>query len=354
LTIFISNTSPLSHLHERKEKTCLNCGASLTGRYCSDCGQENVEPKESAWHLIVHFFNDITHFDGKFFLSLKYLLFRPGFLTEEYVKGRRVSYLNPIRMYLFISALFFLLYVSFFMEGGNMIRTTEIHNTADSSTGLKIRRNVKNTLRNLDSAMAAEDSKHIVLNTGDTLSRTQLNNYEPKTTAEYDSIQKALPAAERDGSIIQAINKKIINLQQHYGEDKAEMMHRFKANFAHSLPYMLFLSLPLIALLLRLLYVRRKQFYYVSHGIFTIHYYCLVFLALLLAYTLEKFGGWGPVVGGIIRFGTVVYLYAAMYRFYKQGWFKTFIKFILLLFAGGTIVGILMVIFLIYSLWNVV
>ena len=81
--------------------------------YCHICGQENVEPKESVWHLVTHYFNDITHFDGKFFSTLKLLLLRPGFLPAEYVRGRRASYLNPIRMYIFTSFLFFLIFFSF-------------------------------------------------------------------------------------------------------------------------------------------------------------------------------------------------------------------------------------------------
>ncbi len=102
----------MSHLPQRKEKNCLNCGTTVIGKYCHVCGQENIEPKESVWHLISHFFNDITHFDGKFFTSLKDLVFRPGFLSKEYMNGKRVSYLNPIRMYLFTSFVFFLIFFS--------------------------------------------------------------------------------------------------------------------------------------------------------------------------------------------------------------------------------------------------
>ena len=68
------------------------------------CGQENIETHETFGHLAVHFISDIFHFDGMFFSTLKYLLFKPGFLTYEYVRGRRASYLNPIKMYIFISA----------------------------------------------------------------------------------------------------------------------------------------------------------------------------------------------------------------------------------------------------------
>src|SRR5204862_2249809 len=96
------------------EKNCLNCNAQLQGKYCHICGQEHIEPKETAWHLVSHFFQDITHFDGKFFSTLKLLVFRPGFLSREYMAGRRASYLNPVRMYVFTSAIFFLLFFSFF------------------------------------------------------------------------------------------------------------------------------------------------------------------------------------------------------------------------------------------------
>src|ERR1700677_3903986 len=102
----------MSHLKERKEKNCLNCQATLYGRYCHVCGQENMEPKETVWHLVQNLFNDITHFDGKFFATVKYLLRKPGVLSSEYRAGRRASYLHPIRMYVFTSAFFFIILYS--------------------------------------------------------------------------------------------------------------------------------------------------------------------------------------------------------------------------------------------------
>ena len=64
--------------------------------------------------MATHFFYDITHFDGSFFTTLKDLLFKPGFLTREYMNGRRKSYLHPVRMYVFTSAVFFLVFFSVF------------------------------------------------------------------------------------------------------------------------------------------------------------------------------------------------------------------------------------------------
>ena len=96
----------MSHLKERKEKKCLNCNALIYGRFCHICGQENLIPKETFLYLVRHFIEDLTLFDGKFFATLKYLLLRPDFLSYEYMRGRRLSYLNPIRMYVFTSAIF--------------------------------------------------------------------------------------------------------------------------------------------------------------------------------------------------------------------------------------------------------
>src|SRR3569833_749656 len=92
--------------HLRSDKTCLNCGADVTGRFCGLCGQENIEPKETVGRLVKHFVGDITHYDSKFFTTVRDLLFKPGFLTKEYISGRRTRYLDPIRTYVFKSVLF--------------------------------------------------------------------------------------------------------------------------------------------------------------------------------------------------------------------------------------------------------
>src|SRR5689334_20294566 len=102
----------MSHGKLRRDNTCLNCGSIVWNRYCPNCSQENLEPKESFGSLISHFISDITHFDGKFFSTTRYLLTSPGFLPSEYIAGRRARYLHPIRMYVFTSAVFFLLFFS--------------------------------------------------------------------------------------------------------------------------------------------------------------------------------------------------------------------------------------------------
>src|ERR1700730_4948588 len=129
--------------HLREEKNCLNCGTYVEERYCTHCGQENIEIKESFRHLISHFFSDLTHYDSKLFTTLKDLIFKPGYLTNEYLAGRRVNYLHPIRMYVFVSFLYFLVTLSF---NGLESKTEEaIAKTAAQNT----RREIADSLRSM-------------------------------------------------------------------------------------------------------------------------------------------------------------------------------------------------------------
>jgi hypothetical protein len=334
----------MSHGKERKEKNCLNCNARVFGRYCHVCGQENIEPKETAWELVVHFFNDITHFEGKFIASLRYLLFKPGFLTAEYLRGRRASYMNPVRMYVFASAFFFILFFSFF-AGENDREVIKITNSKggiklNTSKNLQMTReqalinvDTKEDSAIIDRLLPAKDSA----STASAGSRSLFSGIggKYKTVAEYDSVQRSLPKEKRDEWFARSIQRRSIVINEKYGGDFSAFNKALFEHALHALPKMLFISLPLFALILSLLYIRRKQFYYVSHVIFTIHLFVFVFLVLLLIFTsgsiMSKTGwplGWVPVVlWGYMFF----YLYKAMRRVYAQGRLKTISKYILLL-----------------------
>ena len=411
----------MSHSKERKEKTCLNCQASLIGRYCHQCGQENLEPKETVWHLVTHFFNDITHFDGKFFSTGKFLITRPGFLSLEYMQGRRASYLNPIRMYVFTSAFFFLLFFSLASpdkilnlrtngSGEDSLQNTraglkdwqkqkmslenEIKNLSDSSD----RDQLSSDLDELNAKIAAVKKAY-----GDTSTRTfsaeeitlllirqgvdsvtskgipkaitqqmkptldlgspQKNNGGDgigkfKDVHSYDSVQQTLPESRRDGWFKKMGKRKLIAVNEQWHKDKKGYMEHFKENFMHSFPKIFFFSLPFFALILKLVYIRRKEYYYVDHVIFTLHLYCASFIFLMVLLLLNKLldvspQPWLHVTAGILSFGIwifmFVYLYKAMRCFYKQGRFKTILKYGIVGFLAFFLNLLLMVIFLAVS-----
>ena len=91
----------------RKDKTCLNCRHVVENKFCPNCGQENFDTRKTFHHLFIHFFEDLTHYENAFWRTIKNLIFKPSALTKEYLSGKRLSYLAPVRLYIFISFLTF-------------------------------------------------------------------------------------------------------------------------------------------------------------------------------------------------------------------------------------------------------
>ena len=159
---------------------------------------------------------------------------------------------------------------------------------------------------------------------------------EYPTIGAYDSAQKKLPAGARDNWLKRRVTAKRIELNERYKNEKGNLFRELISNYVHNCPKVLFISLPIFALLLKLLYVRRKQFYYVDHGIFSIHLYIFSFLILLILFgigELKADTGWswlGWLIAAMIIY-SFIYYYKAMRRFYGQGRGKTVLKYVLLL-----------------------
>ena len=360
------------------EKNCLNCNAQVIGQYCHICGQENILSKESVRHLMTHYFEDITHFDGKFFSSIQLLIFRPGFLSTQYVAGRRSSYLNPIRMYVFTSAIFFLIYFSYIQKdtevnidtpttSKNFIKNLEedkavLENELGSQKdSLKVKKN-KDRLVELNEAIAALNNVPSVTkgNKKSDSPNTKLAIFsnEYSSTKIYDSVQQKLPLNKRDGWIQNKIKYKIIQIKNKYNDDPNKIMAAILQKFRHSFPQLLFLSLPFFALLLKLLYSSQKQMYYVNHIIFTIHLYCAIFILLLLNFGSNGLAAtlhWSLFswLSTLFSFAIIFYGYKALYNFYQQGTIKTMFKFMILTILMSLIFILLAVILFIFSAYQI-
>jgi hypothetical protein len=371
----------VSHNQERKEKNCLNCNAEVTGRYCQVCGQENIEPKESFWSLATHFIHDLTHFDGKFFSTLKYLLFKPAFLSKEYLKGRRTSYLHPIRMYVFTSFIFFLIFFNFYqkvelqnekeekLQVDSVIKqlkskkalydsvishldTTELEISLEKAKLRADKLNKEIALLQKDSTK--KDSIYL-LNSNFTILGGKKDEDNPVASSDkqYDSIQTTLPIAKRDGFLMRRINHQQIHLYNKYKNNGVAILKGIGERFLHMFPQMLFVSLPFFALILQLLYVRRKQLYYVNHVVFTIHLYCgtfiLILASLLLGSIFELLHVNMAIYGSVAYLLMLFYWYKSFRNFYSQSRGKTFLKFIVLFFLTLMMMSFIFLLFFIFS-----
>jgi len=363
----------VSHQPERNEKNCLNCGTTVLGRYCHVCGQENVEIKESFSTLLKHFVYDIFHFDTKFFDTLKYLLFRPGFVPKQYVEGKRSHYLHPIRMYLFTSAVFFL--VLFYMRGANggfitinapsdslthKQRTELISDLKDELKDKPGDTTLSYTLNRLQDTAQPVRERDAAIAEGVPTNKPaffDIGDSSIQRAEQYDSSQKALPVGTRDGWLKSAFIHKGLEINSKYHGDATEALKAFFELFAHKLAYLLFVSLPFFALILKLLYIRRRNFYYSDHAVFTLYHYIFTFILLLFVFLFNALHNWWHL--GIFNYlmsglliAWAVHLLVAMRRFYGQGWGKTFSKFLLLNLLGNIVLLLLFVVFLFFTLFQ--
>jgi hypothetical protein len=281
------------------EKHCLNCETLLTGPYCSHCGQKDIPKRQTLGELLTNFISSFWSYESKFFKTWQYLLFKPGFLAAEYNVGRRERFFHPARMYVFISFVFFLLLSS-------------LPDDEKSSNNLHVQR-----------PNEAKPENGTVFTIGE----------EYKTREQYDSAQNALPEDERDGWLERKLEYRQIDLNNKYRDKGDAFSDEFKAAFLDNFSKVFFWLLPIFALVLKLLYVRR-DFYYSEHLVFSIYYYNFFFLAGSLS-MLSGLIPYLDFVSIIIGFWIAIYLLLGMKRMYKQGWGKTIIKYFAFCFLFG-------------------
>lgn len=328
----------MSHLKERSEKNCLNCGEQVAGRYCQKCGQENVEVKESIWHLLMHFIEDLTHFDGKLWKTLKLLLFKPASLTRFYMDGKRATYLHPIRMYLFVSAVFFLV----IFTGGSK-SPSELKQKEDAKVAAQVPK-IK-----LDSALKEADAFKFQIGK---------DTFDYKSVEAYDAAQNKLSLADRDSWFESKLARQQIYLNQKYNGDKFEVGKAIIEQFEHYFSRILYISLPIFAFFVWILYRRNKEHFFVDHLIFSIHIYCAFFIILFIVkiiddvyeYYMHKPFTILDATAAIILF---FYLYKSLRNHFHQSRAKTIIKFFILNTLTLILMGILMFTFLLLSLFNI-
>jgi len=302
--------------HYRKENNCLNCGNTVQGKFCSNCGQENLEIRENFGHLMNHAISDYFHFDHQFFNTIKPLLFKPGYLTNEYMAGKRVKYLHPVKMYIFISIVYFLLA---FQQREN---PTTVNFNVKVPSGQQ--------------------------------TKTKPEKENPDSTYEqYQATQLKLPASKRDGAIIHWGTKKAYAYSKKYGKNSLEV---FQEQVQHNIPKSMFVLMPLFALGLMIAFRKNKKFY-VEHLIYSFHFHCFLFLfsSVVILIQLILPGSWtglGSALALLEIVVVLVYFYKSLRAVYHRSAFRTITKMtgILLSYIVMAAVCLVGVILLTFSL----
>lgn len=314
---------------------CMNCNAPLTGKYCAECGQPSHTYSAPLWSDIQDFFGNHFGFDTKFFRSIAPLLFRPGFLSREYSAGRRVRYINPLRLYIFSSILFFLVAWSttsptvfhFDQQPMQPAQATQASAALTPAEQREIRDNPylsdaqKQSLLN-DMARSLAAASHAT--------RTSASKTAAGATPSPSSNLAFTGTDDTGNRVNMTIFGRKVSMTRK--EFETRMLHAMESY----LPKLMFVFLPLVALLLKIFYLRSGR-YYMEHLIFALHNHAFIFITMLvmvLAHLLGQQVSWASAPAHyfnvLLGWYIAVYVFLAMLFYYRQGFFKTLLKYLLI------------------------
>ncbi len=330
---------------------CENCGAELQGHWCAKCGQPAIEYRRSFRHVVADLLNEFLNWDSKFFTTIALLIVKPWHLTNEFLAGKRVRYVNPLRLYLLASILFF--FAINYGTKGIHIDPTKFPEEKRAEVAAAIadkRGEIEAELSkdNLTPEQRRKAQKALDYLTKPTSSATTTPT--PEETSSPSAAPGASPTTESgqqkygpvgDRPFVVFDDAKSTTPFERWIETRAKekmgeqgtKMGLFISTLFSNLPYMMLCCIPLFALVLKLLYVRRRLFY-IDHLIYALHihtfFYAGVMLIVLATIGLIRFAP-GAIAGWLIALlwiAFVTQIFLSIRYVYRQGWFFTVFKFI--------------------------
>ena len=345
---FEANRRVLRRLGDSDEElrplpSCLNCGTTFGGQYCGKCGQRAHSRLISIWELIRDAFGDLFELDSRLWQTLLPLVIRPGQLTRDYLLGRRARFMPPFRTYRVLSVVFFL--IAFFdpREELGLLFEPEAESTEQAEES------DQNAAEIREGMLQELAEQGIIVGDKELLEDPQVEDSQVEDTGNSVNLDITDGESDFDCNVSDIESADIPQwLSRRVTPERLQVMcERIRADDGRALldklldnvPAALFILLPLMALVLRVLYPLSKR-YYVEHLLFVVHYHAFFFLILTLQILFARSAtlvGIPENATDIALFGASlyipVYLFRAMQRVYGQGIFITTLKFIFLVLS---------------------
>lgn len=289
--------------------SCKNCDTPLEGMYCHKCGQYALDTNQNFWKFIKQYFDNTFQTDGRALRTFGALITSPGFLSTEFVRGRIMRYVHPLKLYLFCSIVFFA-FIFFIVPGTDMIVDQKIN---------------QNQAVLIDSLNIKKDSISL-------LYAGQADLIKSKS----DSISN--------------VYKEVIRLK-----DDRLKIKGFVDVIIDNIPLMMMILMPLYGLLLWLFF-RRRYKSYMPHFVFAIHIHIFLFLLLALMTLLLQIDGITPYVLWSVFVIMTVYIVVATRNFYGNRWvgsiFRSGFAFYIYLFLCSILMATGIILYLVYKADN--
>lgn len=334
---------------------CLNCEEPLEEgfKFCPNCGQKTNE----ILTVGVLFYNTIANyfsFDARFFKSFFPLMFKPGKLAKCFIQGKRLLYLHPAQMYLFVSVVFFFLFsFSVRKQAKNLdeglAKTFEKSQVIDATSNRFIRDSIRHFIlenekkndynvtdivsqalkanqqqtglneNQIDSLLAEgsfQDDKDVVFE-GLGFNKYQIDSLLASGASD-EEIYKEIGLEEDAGAFQQRLFKQGLKF---YKNRKGGSLLQ---SFYDTIPIAMFFLLPIFAFILKVFYFKKGR--YAHHLVFSFYYFSFLFTAFSIIVGVNMIWDIPNWIDWLAAISTFIYFLMALKRFYGQGWFLTFIK----------------------------
>lgn len=352
---------------------CQNCFSPLAGAYCHQCGQAAHNPLSSFAHAVEDVFESFWHLDGRIFRTLRELWI-PGRTARNYLDGQRVRYLPPLRLFVILSLF------AFFIARLSVSADTQLVQFQDNDdpfialvTPAEVVAQREELLADLsldgDSPLPAraalQAARQNIIDTAEKRLAV-LENRAPRDTKDVQLNLQLGQAADKwhpqDNPVAatwlpawanKAINQRLerMNANLRNGKDRAQfLMDRFIA----ALPSALFVMMPLLALVLRLVYLKRPMGY-LEHLVVALYSHAWLLTALLIgcgASVLAHASGMAVLISAssllssLLWLSVPVYLWQMQRRVYGGHWAANTLRFLL----TGSIYGVFVLLATSYAL----
>ena len=337
---------------------CQNCGTELTGPHCAQCGQAAIDYRRSFRHVIVDVLDSFLNWDSKFFATIGLLIVKPWRLTNEFLAGKRVRYLHPLRLYLLASILFFFA-INYGAKGlrlepgkiSDKSRTAIAGAVAEKRDEIEAELNKENL--SADDRKKAQEALDYLTKPSPsattaaeqqpspTITPTASPTQPAQTASPPDSGKRTYgPVNERPFLVFDGDTKSSTPFERWLETRAKEKMGEhgtkmglFIVTLFSNLPYMMFCCIPLFAFVLKVLYIRRHIFY-IDHLVYALHIHTFLYTGIMLI-VLATMGlnrvappslaGW---IIALLWILFVVQIFLSIRRVYRQGWFMSTLKFL--------------------------
>jgi hypothetical protein len=344
-------------------RACANCGTPLLGPHCYRCGQPVDGLVRHFGSIMGDFLDTVLNIDARVFRTLWPLLSKPGYLSKEYFAGRRVRYVSPVRLFVFLSIVTFFVAQLMWTWGPDAVNFDNRDSIDRATTVAEVEAARDSAIEGLDTA-----SNQIPdvpgARAGFERSEQKIREKAARRIAELQGRPAAAPAAAAKDAADEKPELKFngrpwdpvanpvvvhwlpgfanawINRQVGKGRDNAAELQkdpdRLKNAVLGALPSTLFILLPIFALMLKIAYVFKRRLY-MEHLIVALHSHAFLCLALLLVLGFSELGDAVPALStasgwaeGLLFLWMPLYLLLMQKRVYGQGWTMTILKYLVL------------------------